>query len=136
MGDYIYCKMLKMTFKRFGFILLVIGAMSLLHACKNKNPSVAKIYVRSSSNQLIEGAKVIIIGDVTSNPATNSYVDTLVTNPSGFVEFNLASHFEDGGKDYTVAYFDVVAKTNGGLYGTGYIRTRVYTTAVETIYIQ
>ena len=116
--------------------MLVAGLMSIIAACKNDDPSVIKIYVRTSSNELIEGAKVIIVGDVNSNPATNAYVDTVVTNASGFVYFNVQPHFDEGDKDNTVAYFDIIAKTNSGLLGTGYVRSRVHTTAVETVYIQ
>lgn len=125
-----------MTVKRFGIMMLVAGLMSVIAACKNDDPSVIKIYVRTSSNELIEGAKVIIIGDVNSNPATSAYVDTVVTNASGFAYFNVQPHYDAENKDYTVAYFDIIAKTNSGLYGTGYVRSRVHTTAVETVYIQ
>lgn len=123
-------------FKRFGILFLLFLSLGFLHSCKNKNPSVAKIFVRSASNQLVPGAKVIIIGDVNSNPETIDYVDTLITNESGFVEFFLSPHFEQGGTDYDVAYFDILVKSTTAGDGSGYIRTRVHTTAVETVYTQ
>lgn len=119
---------------KYGIFLFALVAAVILNSCKNKEPSVAKIFVRSASNELVVGAKVIIVGDVDSNPATNPYVDTLITNGSGFAEFNLQSHFDEGGKDYTVAYFDIIVKTDTQTaFGT--IRTRVHTTAVETVFL-
>ncbi len=114
--------------------MFVVLAAGFLKSCKNDEPSIVKIFVRSASNELVSGAKVIIIGDVDSNPATLPYVDTVVTNGSGFASFNVQGHFDAGDKDYTVAYFDVVAKTNTKTT-TGYIRSRVHTTAVETVYL-
>jgi hypothetical protein len=127
------------TIKYFGALLLVVIIGGGLSSCK-KDPSIAKVFVRSSSNELVEGAKVIIIADINSNPPTYTWVDTVVTNGSGFAAFNLDPHFEEAendpafGKDYTVAQFDIIVKS-GSLTGTGEIRTRIYTTAVETVYL-
>lgn len=122
------------TIKRIGFIFAIVLSIGFLQSCKNKEPSVVKVYVRSASNQLVEGAKVIIIGDVNSNPVTNSYVDTVVTNGSGFALFNVEPYYDAATKDQTVAYFDIIAKTNTKVK-EGYIRSRVHTTAVETVYL-
>ena len=67
-------------------IILGITAAFLLTAngCKSKDPAILKVFVRSSSNQLISGAKVVVIGDQQSNPPTGSFVDTTFTNTSGF----------------------------------------------------
>ncbi|MCH2229391.1 MAG: hypothetical protein MK105_03520 [Crocinitomicaceae bacterium] len=125
---------MKATIKRTVFILTIVLSIGFLQSCKNKDPSIVKVYVRSASNQLVEGAKVIIIGDVDSNPATNSYVDTVITNGSGFASFNVAPYYDAATKDQTVAYFDIIAKTNTKIT-EGYIRSRVNTTAVETVYL-
>ncbi len=93
-----------------------------------------KIFVRSASNELLKDAKVVIIGDVNSNPPTNAYVDTLLTNSSGFAEFNLQEYFDAAGKDNSVAYFDVIAKKDGK-EGNAYVRCRAHTTTVETIFL-
>mmetsp|Transcript_6298 Transcript_6298/g.7045 ORF Transcript_6298/g.7045 Transcript_6298/m.7045 type:complete len:125 (+) Transcript_6298:128-502(+) len=119
--------------------LLIIGllfvSLGLFTACKNDNPSVIKVFVRSASNELVEGAKVIIIGDVNSNPETMSWVDTVVTNNSGFAYFSMRAYYEAAGaEDNPVAYFDIIAKT-ATKEATGYIRSRVHTTAVETIFL-
>lgn len=115
-------------------ILLFCLPIGVLQSCKNKEPSAIKIFVRSASNELLEGAKVVIIGDVNSNPATNPYVDTLITNGSGFAAFNLLAYYEAAGKDNTIAYFDIVVKS-GTKTANGYIRSRAHTTAVETVYL-
>ncbi len=125
---------MKTTVKRFGFLMALVVLMGVLKSCKNDEPSVIKIFVRSASNELVQGAKVIIIGDVDSNPATIAYVDTIITNGSGFAYFNVQPHFDLGSKDYTVGYFDVIAKLDNKVT-TGYIRSRVHTTAVETVYL-
>ena len=114
--------------------MFIVLAAGFLKSCKNDDPSVIKIFVRSASNELVEGAKVIIIGDVDSNPATLPWQDTVITNNSGFASFNVQAHFDKGDKDYTVGYFDVIAKTTTKT-ATGYIRSRVHTTAVETVYL-
>lgn len=113
------------------FAFLAIGFMQ---SCKNKNPSVIKIFVRSGSNELVEGAKVVIIGDPASNPPTMEYVDTVITNGSGFAYFNMEEYYSAAGKDNDVAYFDIIAKT-ATKQGSGRIRSRVHTTAVETIFL-
>jgi hypothetical protein len=110
------------------FVCLSIG---FIQSCKNKDPSGIKIFVRSASNELVEGAKVVIIGDLSSDPATLEYVDTLFTNESGFVSFNMKAYYESAGED--VGYFDIVAKTDTKTTH-GYIRSRVHTTAVETVF--
>lgn len=123
------------TFRKFGLFIVLAISIGFIQSCKNKEPSAVKIFVKSYSNQPLPGVKVVIIGDITSNPETIDYVDTLVTNDSGFALFDLTSHYDKGDKDYEVAYFDIIAKTIAQ-NGTGYIRSRVHTTAVETVYIQ
>ncbi|MDX2359498.1 MAG: hypothetical protein QNK23_01740 [Crocinitomicaceae bacterium] len=120
--------------KRIGLLLLVVLAVGAFQSCKNDDPSVVKIFVRSASNELVEGAKVVIVGDVSSNPATLADVDTLITNNSGFAQFNLEDHFAMGDKDYEVAYFDIFTTYNG-VQTTGRVRSRIHTTAVETVYL-
>lgn len=124
-----------MTRQKLALIGLMFLSLGVLHSCKNKNPSVIKIFVRSASNELVSGAKVVIIGDVNSNPATMAYVDTIVTNESGFAYFNIQPYYDEAGeKENPVAYFDIVAKTVSKTT-SGYIRSRVHTTAVETVYL-
>ena len=122
------------TTKIFTLLALTLLSLGFLQSCKNKEPSIVKVYVRTNSNAIAPGVKVILIGDQNSSPKTNAFVDTLVTNESGFAEFNMEEHFDSGDKDYEVGYFDIIAKTPTK-QGTGYVRTRVHTTAVETVFI-
>lgn len=124
------------TTKIFALLSLTVISLGFLQSCKNKEPSIIKIFVKTDvNNTLTPGVKVILIGDQGSDPKTNAFVDTLVTNESGFAEFNMQDHFDEGDKDYEVGYFRVIAKTPT-LYGEGYVRARVHTTAVETVFIQ
>ena len=115
-------------------VFIVVLFIVILQSCKNDDPSVVKVYVRSASNQLVGDAQVVIIGDVNSNPVTNPYVDTLLTNSSGFAQFNVAPYYDAADKDQTVAYFDIIAKTDTKTV-EGYIRSRVNTTAVESLFL-
>ena len=123
------------TTKTFALLALTLLSLGFLQSCKNKEPSIIKIYVRTNSNAVAPGVKVIVIGDQSSDPKTNAFVGTLVTNESGFAEFNMQDHFDEGDKDYEVGYYRIIAKTPA-LYGEGYVRARVHTTAVETVFIQ
>ena len=125
---------MKRTLRTIGFISFLVLSIGFMQSCKNKNPSVIKVFVRSASNELVDGAKVVIIGDLSSNPPTMAYVDTLVTNSSGFATFDMSSYYEAAGEDNDVAYFDIVAKF-GTKQKNGYIRSRVHTTAVETVFL-
>ncbi len=116
-----------------GMIALSIG---FLQSCKNKDPSIAKVYVRSQSDQLVAGAKVIIIGDIDNEVPTVAYVDTMFTNSSGFAEFDMKPYFEQAGKDKSLGVFDLIIK-NGDDYGdTSGFRVRVNNTAVRTVFFE
>ena len=110
------------------FIVLIVGY------CKSKDPAILKVFVRSSSNQLMNGAKVVVIGDQQSNPATLDFVDTSYTNSSGFTVIDMDQYFDVSGPDNTTGYFDIVVKHNTKT-AAGYTRCRVHTTSVETIYL-
>mgnify|MGYP000400619893 CR=1 FL=1 len=124
---------MKQNTMKYSLLILIALSFGFLQSCKNKKPSVVKVFVRSASNELVSGAKVIIIGDINSNPATMEYVDTVVTNESGFAYFNVAPYYDAAGEDNKVAYFDIVAKTDVKT-GNGDVRSRVHTTAVETVF--
>ena len=112
----------------------------LLVGCTEKEDAIIKVFVRSATNQLVYGAKVIVIGDLQSNPPTEAYVDTTYTNSSGFTTFIMEDYF-DKAKDSdnadvseTTGYFDILVKSNNK-EASGYTRCRVHTTSVETIYL-
>ena len=121
-------------FKLIAALSLIISAIMMTTSCKNTDPSVLKIFVRSSSNELLEGAQVVVIGDLQSNPPTNAFVDTLITNSSGFVVFNMNNYFDAASEANSTGYFDVIAKKNTKS-GSGYVRCRMHLTTVETVFL-
>jgi hypothetical protein len=120
--------------KKLLFLPLLLLVLVTSLSCESKDPAVLKVFVRSSSNQLVNGAKVIVIGDQQSNPATLEFVDTSYTNSSGFAVIDMNEYFDVSGKDNTTGYFDIIVKYNNKV-GTGYSRCRIHTTSVETIYL-
>ncbi|MBU2018919.1 MAG: hypothetical protein KJ941_04670 [Bacteroidetes bacterium] len=116
-----------------GVIALSIG---FLQSCKNKDPSIAKIYVRSQSDQLVAGAKVVIIGDIDNEETTVEYVDTMFTNSSGFAQFDMNPYFEKAGKDRSIGVFDIVVKNGDDFGDTSGFRVRVHNTAVRTVFFE
>ena len=116
----------------FGICILFVAV--IVGSCKSKDPAILKVFVRSSSNQLMNGAKVVVIGDQQSNPATLDFVDTSYTNSSGFTVVDMDQYFDVSGPDNTTGYFDIVVKHNTKT-AVGYTRCRVHTTSVETIYL-
>tara|TARA_B100000900_G_scaffold361548_1_gene334315 strand:- start:131 stop:508 length:378 start_codon:yes stop_codon:yes gene_type:complete len=121
--------------KLFYMLFLVLGIGSLgFSGCTTKDPAILKVFVRSSTNQLISGARVVIIGDQQSTPATLEHVDTAFTNSSGFATINLDDYFTLAGPDNTTGWFDIIVDYNTK-QGTGYSRCRVHTTSVETVYL-
>ncbi|MBM3186136.1 MAG: hypothetical protein FJZ67_07535 [Bacteroidetes bacterium] len=123
--------MKKLFFIAFGVILSV----SFL-SCEPKDPAILKVFVRSSTNQLIGGAKVIVVGDQQSNPPTQDFVDTSFTNSSGFTSVDMNQYFDlyRDGDENTTGYFDIIVKHNNKV-GSGQTRCRIHTTSVETIYL-
>jgi len=122
------------TMKKLYFIPLLFALLFINNACESKDPAILKVFVRSASNQLVNGAKVIVIGDQQSNPPTLEFVDTSYTNSSGFSVIDMDEYFNTSGKENTTGYFDVIVKYNNKI-GTGYTRCRIHTTSVETVYL-
>ena len=120
--------------KKGVFLFLIAGLLIVIGSCKSKDPAILKVFVRSSSNQLMSGAKVVVIGDQQSNPATLPFVETTYTNSSGFTSVDMDQYFNTSGPDNTTGYFDIIVKHNNKI-ATGYSRCRIHTTAVETIYL-
>lgn len=120
--------------KKLGFVSITAMLLAL-NSCKNKDPSVIKVFVRNESNELQANAKVIIIADVNSDPETPAYVDTVMTNTSGFAYFEMDEFFDDLDGDQTTGYFDIVAKKDTR-EGTEYTKARAHITTVSTVYVQ
>ena len=116
------------------FLLTALCFSVVLMGCRPKDPAILKVFVRSSTNQLVNGAKVVIIGDQQSNPPTLDFVDTSYTNSSGFTTVDMDQYFNTSGEENTTGYFDIIVKSNNK-EASGYTRCRVNTTSVETIYL-
>lgn len=125
--------------KRFKILLTTIFVMSLgliICSCKNKEPSTLKIYVRSATtNELLSDVKVVIVGDVNSNPKTLEYVDTVTTNGSGYATFNMQPYFDKANeKENPTGYFKVILRKNNKMLAVDTpVRCRVHIATVETI---
>jgi hypothetical protein len=115
-------------------LAFLLSLLITITSCEPKDPAILKVFVRSSTNQLVNGAKVIVIGDQQSNPPTKEFVDTSYTNSSGFAVVDMDQYFNTSGEDNTTGYFDILVKYNNKL-ATGYSRCRIHTTSVETIYL-
>ena len=116
------------------FLLTILFSTLLMMSCRPKDPAILKVFVRSSTNQLVNGARVVVIGDQQSNPPTLEFVDTSYTNSSGFTTVDMDQYFNTSGEENTTGYFDILVKSNNK-EATGYTRCRINTTSVETIYL-
>lgn len=122
------------TLRKISYVGM-IAALFFMSGCKKKDPSVLKVFVRSSNNELVSGAKVVIIADVSSDPPTPAYTDTVLTNSSGFAYFEMDEFFEPLPKKEKTGYFDILAKRETS-QGEGYVRCRAYITSVKTVYLE
>lgn len=123
--------------KKFTLVWSLLVVLLSFSSCEPNDPAILKVFVRSSTNQLIGGAKVIIVGDQQSNPPTQDFVDTSYTNSSGFTVIDMDQYFDKyrSGKDNTTGYFDIIVKGPNNKVGSGKTRCRIHTTSVETVYL-
>lgn len=106
-----------------------------MSACKNKNASILKIYVRSSDNSLVQDAMVTVIGDQTSSTKTLAYVDTTMTNQAGVAEINMQPYFDLADeKSNPTGVFTIICRKDS-IEGEGSVRCRVHNTAIQTVYL-
>jgi hypothetical protein len=84
---------------------------------------------------LVSNADVVIISDLQSGTNIPSYVDTLKTNSSGYVTFEIDSFFDLMESNNTTCDFDIIVKKDT-LQGIGKIvGISEHTTNVETVYL-
>ena len=76
------------------FLLTILFSALMITGCRPKDPAILKVFVRSATNQLVNGARVVVIGDQQSNPATLEFVDTSYTNSSGFTTVDMDQYFD------------------------------------------
>ncbi|MDX1653158.1 MAG: hypothetical protein R3277_11735 [Brumimicrobium sp.] len=118
---------------RSGSLVLVLLSCVLLTfaACKSKEPTVLKVYVRSNNHILVPDATVRIIGDISEG--TPEYFEETTTNSGGVAFFNLDELFDSFDKEKNTAYFTLYAKDTTDLYTSKKIRTKMNLTTVESI---
>ena len=118
------------------FILTAIAFIGFtgFMGCRKKEPTIAKIHVRDSSNQSVVGARVVLYGQSTTNqPASVVLFDTTISNSSGEAVFNFDDVYQLGQAGVAVLNIDV---TMGTLAGQGIIKVEQETTSEETVFIQ
>ena len=124
-----------MSYKKLVLVALVVFGGILLPSCVKKEPSVLKVFVRSSDFILTEDVQVRIVGNV--NKDTPEYFDEKRTNSSGVAIFNLDELFDKyGKKDDKVAYFTIYAKDTADFYTVGKAKAKANLTATETIILE
>lgn len=117
--------------KIFSFLAITFFAMIVMVSCK-RDPSVLKVYVRSQSEQLLPGVRVIIAGDVTMGE-TKEYQDTVMTNSTGYAVFDMDKYFGDKPKKGEVGYFDIIVRQDDKTVTMYDARVRANITNVETL---
>ncbi|WP_299206225.1 hypothetical protein [Brumimicrobium sp.] len=124
-----------MSYKKLVLLAFVVFGGFLLPSCTKKDPSVLKIFVRSSDFILTEDASVRIVSDI--KKGTPEYFDEVKTNSSGVAIFNLDELFDQyGKKDEKVAYFTVYAKDTTTYQTVGTARAKAYLTSTESIILK
>ena len=118
------------------FLFLIIGVSAVfMSSCTKKDPSVLKIFVRSSENILTPDAKVRIVAEVDKD--TPEYIAEKRTNSSGVAIFELDDLFDQyGKKDDKVAYFTIYAKNTAEFYTIDKTRAKQYLTSTGTINLE
>lgn len=112
------------------FISLVV--LGLIFACKSKDPSVLKIFVRSNNHILTPDATVRLVGDLSEG--TPEFFEEKQTDESGVALFNLDDLFSSYEKEQNaVAHFTLYAKDSSEFFTTKDVRAKIHLTSVESI---
>ncbi len=124
-----------MVFKNAILSLLIGMSVVFMSSCTKDEPSVLKVFVRSSANILTPGAHVRIVGDV--NKDTPEFMAEKKTNESGVAIFELDELFDQyGKKEDKIAYFTVYARDTAEFPTLGKARAKQYLTSTETIILE
>jgi hypothetical protein len=124
-----------MAFKKYVIVVLVAFGGILLPSCAKNDPSVLKVFVRTSDNILKEDIRVRIVSDI--NKETPEYNDEQTSNSSGVAIFNLDELFDKyDKKEDKIAYFTVYAKDTADFYTVVKARAKANLTATETIILE
>jgi hypothetical protein len=103
----------------------------VLGGCVEKEPSIAKVYVRNLSNQLLTNFEVILVAQ-SNSPSFN---ETRRTNASGYATFDLQPVFDQlASEKNPTADFRIMARTpSDGIVTLGTLRARRNVIAVENV---
>ena len=115
----------------FALILLFIGTVSV--SCRKKEDTIAVITVKNANNEPVSGARVIVYGQSTTNPASSvTLYDTAMTNSAGEATFNFNEVYQLGQAGVAVLNIDA---EKGGLVGQGIIKVEQEATTEEVVFI-
>jgi hypothetical protein len=127
--------------KLFALFTVLLALTLVFVGCKEK-PSLLRVYVRKSDNNLLDKglyAKVLLSSDANSNPPTTKFSDSKMTNDASFAEFNLdaffATHIAAYGDSVRSGYFKINVKLDE-IEGDTTVRVTYKTTSVQTIYLK
>lgn len=124
-----------MKINKYAFLgLFFLLGMTTLVACRKKESTIAKIYVRDAGNSPVAGAIVVIYGQSTTNqPSSVVLYDTTSTNAAGEAIFNFDDVYQLGQAGVAVLNIDV---QGNGMVGQGIIKVEQEVTSEETVFIQ
>ena len=106
--------------------------IGLLFACRSKDPSILKVYVKSNNFILTPDATVRLVGDLSEG--TPEFFEEKQTDANGVVQFNLDDLFSTyDEKQNAAAHFTLYAKDSSAFFTTKDVRAKIHLTSVETI---
>lgn len=128
---------MKNTLRKIGLVAFAASFVLLPSlGCRKKKDTIVNIYVKNTSNTLIEGAYVVLSASSstttggTLNPEWENF--KTYTNSAGVASFNFNEIYQLGQAGVAVAKIE--ASKNGNI-GNGVVKVEQETTSVETVYI-
>lgn len=118
--------------------ILAVAAIAIT-ACKDKEPTIAKITVKDVNNKIVSGVTVILEGESTENPPKPvERIDTAKTDLFGIATFDYTEDYKLGQAGFAVLNIRAKAVDGSGtnLEGSGTIKIESETINEETVYIQ
>lgn len=123
--------------KKYSFLLVsLLFSLGLITSlsCNKKKDTIAKIYIKNSSNALVSGARVVLYGQSSEGQQGKVTVgDTTKSNSAGEAIFNLNDVYQKG--QAGVAVLNISASL-GTETGSGIIKVVEEVTSEETVFIQ
>ncbi len=121
------------SFLKFSILLVFL---TVFLGCQEKDPSIAKIFVRNNNNILIQDMEVLLVANDSNTPEFNA---TARTSQAGYATFRLDEVFDQFTKQEKrdrLGYFKIYLQIEGeGIVKMGEISARPHITAVKTIYL-